>query len=216
VLMGFAESDHGAQSGVAGFRGGWRVATSRSTLAGRQPSREPNSETPTPASPPQRIGHLCCAWPTPRGGTPSISLIPPKALVVPPRQRRRPFRLRSWISVWKWEVFFCPLRFPTTSARRHLEKSRRKKSCAHVRGFADFYQRFFFGETPSQKTRGLHDLVIAGHCIAGIRGRCMVVRVGIHVFSFLSNQVSKTSIRSPSCGDPAYFGHSSVSGMAMR
>src|SRR4029077_3701403 len=41
--------------------------------------------------------------------------------------------------------FFCPLRFPTTSTRRHLEKSRREKSCAHVRGFADFYQRFFFG-----------------------------------------------------------------------
>src|SRR4029077_20061327 len=39
--------------------------------------------------------------------------------------------------------FFCPLRFPTTSARRHLEKSRREKSCADPRGFADFYQRFF-------------------------------------------------------------------------
>ena len=63
-----------------------------------------------------------------------------------------PSSMTKGFSVWKWEVFFCPLRFPTTSARRHLEKSRRKKSCAHVRGFADFYQRFFFGETPSQKT----------------------------------------------------------------
>jgi hypothetical protein len=34
--------------------------------------------------------------------------------------------------------------------------------------------------------------------------------------TLLSSQVSKTSIRSPSFGEPAYFGHSSVSGMAMR
>jgi hypothetical protein len=39
--------------------------------------------------------------------------------------------------------FFAPSDFPTTSARRHLEKSRREKSCARVRGFVDFYQRFF-------------------------------------------------------------------------
>src|SRR4029077_19137598 len=56
------------------------------------------------------------------------------------RGDRRGMRPNAW-------CFFCPLRFPTTSTRRHLEKSRREKSCAHVRGFADFYQRFFFGET---------------------------------------------------------------------
>src|SRR4029077_2768897 len=32
--------------------------------------------------PPHEIGHLCCARPTPPGGPPSISLRPPKALVV--------------------------------------------------------------------------------------------------------------------------------------
>ena len=42
-----------------------------------------NSETPTPASPPNEIGHLCCARPTPPGGTPSISLIPPPLRGVP-------------------------------------------------------------------------------------------------------------------------------------
>src|SRR4029077_18414400 len=54
------------------------------------------------------------------------------------RGDRRGMRPNAW-------CFFCPLRFPTTSTRRHLEKSRREKSCAHARGFADFYQRFFFG-----------------------------------------------------------------------
>jgi hypothetical protein len=50
--------------------------------------------------------------------------------------------------------FFCPpLRFPTTSTRRHLEKSRREKSCAHVRGFADFYQRFFSVRHPQKNPR---------------------------------------------------------------
>ena len=55
---------------------------------------------------------------------------PPRFPLIPPSQ---------------WEVFFCPLRFSTTSARRHLEKSRREKSCARffARGGADFYQRFF-------------------------------------------------------------------------
>jgi hypothetical protein len=42
---------------------------------------EPNSEASPPRAPP-RNSHLCCARPTPPGGTASISLIPPKALVV--------------------------------------------------------------------------------------------------------------------------------------
>jgi hypothetical protein len=43
-----------------------------------------------------------------------------------------PSSMTKGFSVWKWEVFFCPLRFPTTSARRHPEKSRRKKSCPSI------------------------------------------------------------------------------------
>src|SRR6478735_990911 len=66
----------------------------------------------------------------------------------PPRPQKAFEKTLRLENAW---CFFCPLRFPTTSTRRHLEKSRREKSCAHVRGFADFYQRFFFGETPSQK-----------------------------------------------------------------
>jgi hypothetical protein len=34
---------------------------------------------------------------------------------------------------------------------RHLEKSRREKSCARVRGFADFYQRFFSVRHPRKR-----------------------------------------------------------------
>jgi hypothetical protein len=66
----------------------------------------------------------------------------------PPRPQKASEKKLRLENAW---CFFCPLRFPTTSTRRHLEKSRREKSCAHVRGFADFYQRFFFGETPSRK-----------------------------------------------------------------
>src|SRR6476619_958377 len=40
----------------------------------------------------------------------------------------RPQKASEKNSVWKCVVFFCPLRFHTTSA--HLEKSRREKSCA--------------------------------------------------------------------------------------
>ena len=42
---------------------------------------EPNSETPTPASPPTK-SVIYAALGLPPGGTPSIFLIPPKALVV--------------------------------------------------------------------------------------------------------------------------------------
>jgi hypothetical protein len=44
--------------------------------------------------PPHEIGHLCCARPTPLGGTPSISLIPPGACGP---AKTATFRLRSWI-----------------------------------------------------------------------------------------------------------------------
>ena len=43
---------------------------------------EPNSETPTPASPSPTKSVIYAALGLPPGGTPSISLIPPKALVV--------------------------------------------------------------------------------------------------------------------------------------
>src|SRR6476620_4576016 len=59
----------------------------------------------------------------------------------PPRPQKASEKKLRLENAW---CFFCPLRFPTTSARRHLEKSRREKSCADPRGFADFYQRFFY------------------------------------------------------------------------
>ena len=71
-------------------------------------------------------------------GRQSLQELWPRSFPPPDRPR-----IRKKTPSGKCVVFFCPLRFPTTSARRHLEKSRREKSCARVRGFADFYQRFF-------------------------------------------------------------------------
>ena len=84
-----------------------RVALVKIGASSRDAASCPNSETPTPVSPPPRNRVIYAALGLPPGGTPSISLIPPKALVVvdvaeaasplhwPPRHRRRPYRLRS-------------------------------------------------------------------------------------------------------------------------
>src|SRR4029077_18097556 len=97
-------------------------------------NRGSQTRKPLPRGPPpHEIGHLCCARPTPpRGGTPSISLIHP-AVEGGPKSRGGSALMpggclkaqgspknRGGGSV-----------FPPRSARRHLEKSRREKSCAH-------------------------------------------------------------------------------------
>jgi hypothetical protein len=122
-----------------------------------------------PRGPPHEIGHLCCARPTPPGGgTPPISLRPPKALVValakelcggcffcpsysPPRPQKaseKKLRLEN-----AWCVFLPPPISHHVHAQASGKIASRKIvcSCERVRRFLP---AIFFGETPSQKATG--------------------------------------------------------------
>ena len=77
--------------------------------------------------------------PPPRNRSSMLRSGPPRFPLIPPSQ---------------WEVFFCPLRFPTTSARRHLEKSRREKSCASVWKWVVFFCPLRFPTTSARQASG--------------------------------------------------------------
>jgi hypothetical protein len=104
-------------------------------------------------TPPHEIGHLCCARPTPRGGTPSIwgtpsiSLIPPKALVVADVARHRidgrrppaaPCAVRPAPAA-------AALARPSDHNVRAIWKNRAPEKAPPI------FTSDFFGETPSQK-----------------------------------------------------------------
>ena len=69
----------------------------------------------------------------------------------------------------------------------------------HAPDFAGAYQLLLDQQFPHRR---LHDLVLSGLCVGRFRDVRMVVTVRSHR-QLLSSQVSKTSIHSPSFGEPA-------------